>query len=127
MYNLHITRKGHWAEPGGPVITAEEWLAYVANDPQLKPIPESETHGVTVNVESKYPNRKLHWSSHSGDIYTEKPDVAVLAKMLQIASALGAKVQGDDGEVYGIADLNDGYFAGVSVHGYDRTEPKPTA
>jgi hypothetical protein len=127
MYCLNITRKGHWGEPGGPVITVEEWLAYVASDPQLKPIPGSKTHGVTLNVESKYPNRGLHWSSRPGAIYSDRPDVAVLAKMLQIASALGAKVQGEDGEVYGIVDLHDGLAAGISVRGYDRSEPKTTA
>ena len=109
------------------MITAEEWLAYVASDPQLKPIPGSKTLGVTLNMESKYPNRGLHWISSPGAIYSDRPDVPVLAKMLQIASALGAKVQGNDGEVYGVADLHDDFVAGISVHGYDRSEPKSTA
>src|SRR5690349_10770397 len=104
-YHVHITRKGHWAMPNGPVITAEEWLAYVATDAQMRLIPGSKTHGVTIDIQSMHPTKDLDWSSHSGCIWTNKPDVAMLAKMLQIASALGAKVQGMEGEVYGVADL----------------------
>lgn len=35
-----------------------------------------------------------------GSINTKNPDVPIIRKMLQIASALNAKVQGDDGEFY---------------------------
>ena len=113
--------------PHGPVITAEEWLAYVATDPQLKLIPGSKTHGVTVDIQSRHPTKDLDWSSHSGCVWTNKPDAAMLAKMLQIASALGAKVQGMDGEVYGIADLHDGFILGKSIRGFDLSEPQTAA
>jgi len=113
--------------PNGSVITADEWLSYVATDPQLKLIPGSNTHGVTVDVQPGYSSRELDWSSHSGCIWTNKPDAAMLAKMLQIAPALGAKVQGFDGEVYGAVDLSDGFVAGKSVCGFDLSEPKTTA
>ncbi len=126
-YHVHITRKGHWTMPDGPVITAKEWLAYVATDPQLKLIPGSNTHGVTLDIQSRHPTKDLDWSSHSGCIWTNKPDAAMLAKMLQIASGLGAKVQGMDGEVYGIADLHYGFIAGKSVRGFDTNAPKSTA
>jgi len=124
-YYLFITRKGLCYMPVGPVITADEWLAYVATDSQLKLIPGRKTHEVTVDIPSLRPIN-LSWSSHSGAVYTDRPDVAMLAKMLQIASALGAKVQGEQGEVYGVADLRDGFFAGISVRGVDRNEPQAT-
>jgi hypothetical protein len=125
-YSVYITRKGLWSTPLGPVITAEEWLRYVAIDPQLKLISQrSNTHAVTVDIQSRYST--LDWSPHSGSIWTNKPDVAMLAKMLQIASALGAKVQGFQGEVYGVADLHSNFVAGGSVRGFDLDEPKTTA
>jgi hypothetical protein len=126
-YHVNITRKGHWAMPDGPLITADEWLSYIATDPQLKRIPGSHSHGVTVDIQSQYSAKDLDWSPHSGSIWANKPDVAMLAKMLQIASALRAKVQGVDGEVYGVADLHDGFVAGKSVRGLDLNEPQNTA
>jgi len=49
----------------------------------------------------------LEW--FQDDIYTKNPDEPILAKMLQIASALGARVQGDDGEIYRSANFQDYY------------------
>ena len=57
---------------------------------------------------SKYPTAWLDWDH--GDIYTKNPDEPILAKMLLIASALGAKVQGDDGEFYRSANFDDTYY-----------------
>ena len=82
---------------------------------------------MTIDIQSTHPTKDLDWSSHSGCIWTNKPDAAILAKMLQIASALGAKVQGMDGEVYGTADLHDGFIVGKSVRGFDINAPKSTA
>jgi len=106
-YDVHITRKKFWAGDGGPVITADKWLAYVATDAQLRLDPTSKRHGVTLDIQSQYPDPWLEW--FEGDIYTKNPDEAILAKMLQISSALGARVQGDDGEIYRSANFQD-YF-----------------
>lgn len=35
-YDVHITRAEDWAEPGGEQISLDEWLAYVAADPELR-------------------------------------------------------------------------------------------
>lgn len=44
----------------------------------------------------------MAWFTHSKDRITVKnPDEEILVKMHQIALALSAKVQGDDGEEYG--------------------------
>lgn len=104
-YDVHITRKKFWASEDGRVITPDEWLAYVATDPHLRLDPTSKRHSVTLNIESQYPDPWLEW--FEGDIYTKNPDEPILAKMLQIASALGAKVQGDDGEIYRSANFQD--------------------
>lgn len=107
-YDAHITRKKFYADPEGPPITAQEWLAYVATDPQLRLDPSSKRHNATIlGIQSQHPEPWLEW--FEDDIYTENPDEAVLGKMLQIASALGARVQGDDGEIYRSAKLDDFY------------------
>ncbi len=35
-YDLHITRKDDWANPEGPFITPDEWLALIASDSELE-------------------------------------------------------------------------------------------
>jgi hypothetical protein len=36
-YNLHVTRKDFWWDETGPVISLDEWITYVACDPDLQP------------------------------------------------------------------------------------------
>lgn len=107
-YDIHITRKEYWVDEDGPTINLEEWLAYVASDPDLRLSPESKSMALMAVPGSKYPTAWLDWDR--GDIYTKNPDEPILAKMLLIASALGAKVQGDDGEFYRSANFDDTYF-----------------
>jgi hypothetical protein len=106
-YDLHITRKKFWANTEGPVITSGEWLVYIATDPQLRLDPASKRHSVIIDIESEYPDPWLEW--FEGDIYTKNPDEPILGKMLQIAAALNARVQGDDGEIYRSANFEDAY------------------
>jgi len=98
---LHITRAEFWADNEDAAISPEEWLAYVAADPELTLRPESgrHFHGHAVWIgPSKYEEPWLHWSS--GNISTKWPDTALYRKMLRIAAALNAQIQDDDGEVY---------------------------
>ncbi len=97
-YDLHITRKKFWADQDGPQITTGEWLAYVATDPQIQLDQNSERHTVKLSVKSEHDEPWLEW--FQGDVYTKNPDEPILAKMLEMAKALNAKVQGDDGEIY---------------------------
>jgi hypothetical protein len=107
-YDLHITRKEYWVEEGGPEISLEEWLAYIASDADLRPSSDKKSMALMAVRGSKYPTAWLDW--FEGNIYTKNPDEPILGKMLQIASALGAKVQGDDGEFYRSANFDDTYY-----------------
>ena len=51
-------------------------------------------HGVDGNMAWLYPG--------SGGIVAKNPDKEILAKMFEIAQALGARVLGDEGEEYGV-------------------------
>jgi hypothetical protein len=106
-YDLHITRKKLWLDEEGPDISWDEWSAYVGNDPELRLAPELGKHMVAMSIKCEYPDPWLDWSE--GSIETKNPDEAILAKMLKIAAALKAKVQGDDGEVYRSANFSDHY------------------
>ena len=75
------------------------------------------TNEIEIGTETQFQNRPgfCEWNAHpvkhepddrpwfdywKGIINTKNPDVSTIRKMLQIASALNAKVQGDDGEIY---------------------------
>lgn len=113
-YELHITRREHWADTETPDISIDEWLTYVRNDSELE-----LTNGYDIKIGSetlhqdrpgfcewnahpteREPNSRPWFSYWEGSIDTKNPDAATIRKMMQIASALNAKVQGDDGEFY---------------------------
>ena len=97
-YDLHVTRKSFWADEVGPVITIEEWLAYVNSDPTLTPDSRNGPHMVLWNGPSKYEEPWIDWNE--GELYTKNPDPPLIGKLLEIATALNARVRGDDNEVY---------------------------
>ena len=78
-YEAHITRRKSWSDPGGPAISESEWLAQVSGNPELA---------------------SLVWNE--GNIDAKNPDPILLRRMVATAVALGATVQGDDGESYDI-------------------------
>ena len=75
-------------------IGADEWLAYVASDPELRLWPKNGPHFVRWLGKSAYEEPWLDWSQ--GNIDSKWPDSALYCKMLEIARALGAQVQDDD-------------------------------
>lgn len=97
-YDLHITRAEFHATNEGQEITADEWMRYVASDPELEASPANGEYFVLWSGPSRYPDPWLDW--FAGNIYSKNPDKAIVGKMLQIARRLGARVQGDEGEFY---------------------------
>lgn len=98
-YDVHITRADSWAENEGHEIAGEEWLAIVQADSELTHSIEDGPYFVRWHGTTKYP--ETWFDLVNGNIDTKNPDKATMRKMLQIANALGANVQGDDGEIYG--------------------------
>src|SRR5687768_2945270 len=96
-YTLHVTRAADWFDTAGAEITVEEWLALVASDPELVPAPEDGPY-VAVWRPGGTENGWLDW--HAGRLFTTSPSRPLLRKMVAIARVLGAKVQGDEGELY---------------------------
>ena len=103
-YDLHITRKEYWSDEDGPTISLAEWLTFVANDPDIEPDLENAESENFVIV--SHPKRWPLWWDPTGEIFTKNPDSAVVAKLVQIAQLLDARVLGDDEEIYGV-DVSD--------------------
>lgn len=96
-YDLHITRRQDWSQTGND-ISAEEWLAYINTDADLSLSDPGSPCLARWSGKPQSPDPWLEW--HEGSIYAKNPDAALLNKMISIAQALGARVQGDDGEIY---------------------------
>jgi hypothetical protein len=97
-HHLYIHRAAEWHEADRHPIPADEWLAVVAADPQLRRDPDKE-YLVLWPGPCRYPGGTwFDW--FEGRVYTKNPDRPTLAKMLELARRLGARVQGDHGEFY---------------------------
>ena len=113
-YHLYITRAARCNDSAYPRITPGEWLAVVAEDPALRLAGYNGPHyalwsGDEECGRSQYPEPWLNWMR--GDVYSKNPDPPVIRKMLRVAERLGARVRGDDWEVYTRdEDAPDGYI-----------------
>ena len=97
-YTLHITRAADWFDTAGAEIALEEWLALVARDPELVPDPDDGPYVAVWRPAEGAADGWLDW--HMGRLFTTSPSQPFLAKMAAVAAALGARVQGDEGERY---------------------------
>jgi hypothetical protein len=95
---LHITRAEFWADNESAEISSAEWLNYVASDAELSLADGNGQFYAVWNGLSKYDEPWLNW--FNGNVSTKWPDTALFEKMLQVAGALGAKVQDDEGTNY---------------------------
>lgn len=116
-YEVHITRKTDWFDKDGPIISLEDWKAYVSSDPDMRLDGYAEAttrNGEVLRVEDEGLAVWTAYSGHgingnmawlypgSGGIIAKNPDEEILQKMFEIAQALGAHVVGDEGEEYGV-------------------------
>jgi hypothetical protein len=116
-YDIYITRKNLWFDDEGSEIELTEWIAYVTGDAEMRLDGFAETmsnSGDTLRVESEGLSVWLGYSGHQengnmawfdfrrGNIVVKNPDTEILKKMWSIATALSAKVQGDEGELYDV-------------------------
>lgn len=98
-YDIHITRApADYFDNAGHEITAEEWLACVQADPELELAGYNGPHFALWSGQSQRADPWFTWSS--GNVNTKNPDPSIVAKAIAIAKRLGARVQGDDGEIY---------------------------
>lgn len=127
-YDVNITRARHWAENVGQEIQPEEWRAVVKEDPEL------EMRGVADAGGLRYENPLLAaWTAHpsyeevwvdysGGNLVVKNPDMHILRKLCALAAQLGARVQGDEGEIYeadGRIVMDDDHVSGPGEARWD--------
>ena len=111
-YDVHVHRAEHWLDAEADPITLDEWRAYVDGCDDLRMDDAAETTtpaGDTIRIDSPgiavwkpveaAGGGWLMWSD--GAIVVKNPDQPFLRRMHEIATALGAKVQGEEDELYG--------------------------
>jgi hypothetical protein len=110
-YDVHITRAVRWTEGEKSPVSLDEWKSFVASDPdmRLEGYAEATTPaGEVIRVESeglavwtRHPEDRPVWLDwRRGNVIVKDPDPTILQKMKEIAIALNAHVQGDEGEEY---------------------------
>ncbi|MEM9295827.1 MAG: hypothetical protein AAGA57_08495 [Planctomycetota bacterium] len=100
-YDIHITRGRDWFEAydnADIAITAEEWIGYVKEDPELSLAGYNGDYFALWSGKCEYDDPWFDWIS--GVIYTKNPDEAIIDKAVQIASQLDARVIGESDEIY---------------------------
>jgi len=115
-YDVHITRMSNWFDESGPKIGGDEWKAIVQSDPDMRLDGYASAVVGGGNVLRVDSDGLAVWTAYAGhgvkgnmawfdfrngNVVVKNPDGAILGKMWQLAQKLGAKVQGEECEVYG--------------------------
>ena len=96
-YDLHITRRENWFDTGSD-ITREEFLLLINQDPDFTWPGENGENFADWKNPLTGTSEWVCWSD--GQIESKNPNPELITKMIELAEALKARVQGDDGEFY---------------------------
>jgi hypothetical protein len=97
-YAVFVTRKKHWHDPAGELISVAEWRSVVEHDPELQ---WGSDLGENAALWRSAPEAGVEWVDlEGGNLEVTNPSAALLAKLASIASVLHAHVEGEDGEGY---------------------------
>ena len=107
-YDLHITKAEDWVDSSVSPISQEAWYELVESDPELVVSDDSyyDRSGKGGSLERIYATQWVASSDEvvfwfqDGEVVAKNPDDDTIIKMLDMAEGLGARVQGDDGEIY---------------------------
>jgi hypothetical protein len=105
-YDVHISRRENWFDDRGPIITVSEFEAAVEHDPDLVLVPvPTDRNGDPQPIAELASDSQLRRESglrwRAGKISSKNPSDLVIEAMCRLAKTLDARVQGDDGELYG--------------------------
>ena len=129
-YDVNVTRAQHWAENAGYEIQPDEWRSIVAADPELQMSGVAHAGGLRYEnpllaVWTAHPDHEEVWVDYSsGNLVVKNPDIHILRKLCALAAELGARVQGDEGEIYeadGRIVMDDDHVSGAGEARWDET------
>jgi hypothetical protein len=107
-YDLHATRAKHWISSAGHEISAAEWLDVITWDPDLCLDKSHGTHAVFWIDREGGHRGWFDWCD--GVVYTTDADEATVRKLLELATRMKARVQGDSDKFYeSIEDWKSGH------------------
>lgn len=115
-YDLHITRKENWFdEDESNEIKLADWKDYLSSDDEMKLDNQALASTKNEDVLSYISEGLAVWTAYSkngvdgnfawfdlraGNITVKNPNKEIINKMLDVATRINARVQGDDGETY---------------------------
>jgi len=97
-YDVYITRAPHLREGAEAPIRQEDWRFVIENDPDLSAPDQSAPHRARWGGPSSRGVTWIDWSD--GNLFSTDPDHSVIRKLVQIATLLGGRVEGEGGECY---------------------------
>ena len=107
-YDVHITRAADWLDAAEFPILEADWQRLVSTDLTLE-LSTTDYHERTTQAGTVERIYAVLWLPHpdqpsfileDGEIVLKDPDEATIEKMVKVATQLGARVFGDDGEEY---------------------------
>ena len=121
-YDIHITRQDNWYDDDiSKQISLKEWKEYLERDSEMRLDNFAEAKlqkGDKIRMQNEglavwtsYPGDSVE-SNHAwfdfrnGNITVKNPDDVIMKKMLSIAEKLEARMQGDEGEIYDLSEIN---------------------
>lgn len=96
-YDLHITRREFWSSEGDD-IAFDDFVRHVRSDGEFTYPGQLGDDSADWRCPKSGYVSWLSWAD--GQICTKNPEPVFIDKLVLVAKALQAKVQGDDGEVY---------------------------
>jgi hypothetical protein len=95
-YDAHITRASEWSAASESPIPLDDWSAAASAAGLVSTRTPGYFFARGVRVDGE--DASFEWDK--GEVTVQSPDHPTLLKMHELAEALDAVVQGDDGEVY---------------------------
>lgn len=100
--DVYVTRAAHHFDGAQDPISEGDWRAIIESDPDLwspdTAVPNFARWGGASSLDRPW----IDWSR--GNLFTRNPDDFFLRKLIELAAALGARVQGGDGSDYRLDD-----------------------
>jgi len=96
--DYHITRAEDWTETHGTEISEREWQSCAHNDDELSSDPANGPNAFVWKAHPEgSPEAWVDWSQ--GNVYSSDPDLALIAKLKELAGTLRARLVTDDNRV----------------------------